>query len=345
MRTLAVAALCCLAGSASAGEQTAEQEFKNIQVLKGTPADQLDATMDAMSAALGVGCDHCHVMGERPKTPPAFEKDDKLAKRTARKMFAMMRQIDRDFFGGAEEVTCATCHHGRVTPATIPPLGAVARVKVADAPPAGVTAKALIDRWVQASGGAAAWGKLRTRVASGTIDGFGPQPASFEQRQAAPDKWSFRVSRTRGTFRQVWDGERGWMEIDGHPHPMEDVGEARRAAPLAPPLTLPTLLGDLKVAADESIGTATMHVLEGTQGRARVRLYLDAATGLLARLQVRVPTPAGDLARQLEYEDYRTVDGVKLPFVVRRDDRVLRYARIKHGAALDAATFAPPAGP
>jgi hypothetical protein len=40
-----------------------EQEFKNITVLKGTPADQLIPAMQFITASLGVECDFCHVQG------------------------------------------------------------------------------------------------------------------------------------------------------------------------------------------------------------------------------------------------------------------------------------------
>src|SRR5512139_1862228 len=39
----------------------ASEQFKNIQVLKDVPADQLIPTMQFMAASLGVGCDLCHV--------------------------------------------------------------------------------------------------------------------------------------------------------------------------------------------------------------------------------------------------------------------------------------------
>jgi Photosynthetic reaction centre cytochrome C subunit len=52
---------------------SAEQVYKNIQVLKGIPADQLMPSMQFMTSSLGVRCDHCHVEG-------AFEKDDKKPK-------------------------------------------------------------------------------------------------------------------------------------------------------------------------------------------------------------------------------------------------------------------------
>ena len=65
----------------AAGPKKAEEQFKNIQVLKGIPADQIFPTMQFITASLGVECDFCHVQG-------AFEKDDKKNKQTARKMMA-----------------------------------------------------------------------------------------------------------------------------------------------------------------------------------------------------------------------------------------------------------------
>src|SRR3954453_13745738 len=63
--------------------KTIDQQFKNIQVLKGIPADQLIPAMQFITASLGVECDFCHVQG-------AFEKDDKKPKQIARKMMEMM---------------------------------------------------------------------------------------------------------------------------------------------------------------------------------------------------------------------------------------------------------------
>ena len=89
------------------------------------PASQLDPAMDVMAAALGVNCGHCHVMAGRGQ-PAEFDKDDKQAKRTARKMIVMMQKINHEFFGGDQVVTCATCHNGRAEPRSLPPLERVA---------------------------------------------------------------------------------------------------------------------------------------------------------------------------------------------------------------------------
>ena len=91
----------------------AEEAFKNIQVLKGLPADQLFPTMQSFARSLGVQCNFCHVAD-------AFDKDDKPEKQTARKMIQMAHQINTDNFGGHMRVTCWTCHRGSHEPPSRP---------------------------------------------------------------------------------------------------------------------------------------------------------------------------------------------------------------------------------
>lgn len=93
--------------------KTAEQVFKNIQVLKGVPADQLIPTMQFIAGSLGVECDFCHVQG-------GFDKDDKKPKQIARKMMEMMFSINADNFDRHRAVTCNSCHRGSIRPQAIP---------------------------------------------------------------------------------------------------------------------------------------------------------------------------------------------------------------------------------
>jgi zinc protease len=264
-------------------------------------------------------------------------------------MVVMVQKINHDFFGGDQEVTCATCHNGRAEPRTVPPLEHVAQKEESEEkqkPPA-LTVKQLLDKWVSASGGAAAWGKLRTRSSKSTVEGFGPQPFQQETVMAAPEKLHMKLVMPNGTFEQAWDGKEGWRAFGGRSRPLDNVDEVRRQAQLAPPLTLPKLLTGLKVVADQPLDKgATAHVLDGRHGDARVRLWLDAASGLLARMTVRIPTPAGDLPQQFDFSDYRTVDGVKLPFVVKMtaggETSTVTYAEIKHNLPVGDKEFAPP---
>jgi hypothetical protein len=93
---------------ASSREERTEQKYKNIQMLKGLPASRLDSIMFAFKNSLGVDCTYCHIKNE-------FEKDDKPAKQTARKMIALTRDANAKI-GGAKRVTCYTCHRGEPRP-------------------------------------------------------------------------------------------------------------------------------------------------------------------------------------------------------------------------------------
>src|SRR5579864_3930367 len=98
--------------SVNAQEKAAQPRFKNLQVLKDIPPDQLIPAMQFISASLGVECEFCHVRD-------AFDKDDKQSKQTARRMIQMMFTIDADQFHGERAVTCYTCHRGSAKPVSI----------------------------------------------------------------------------------------------------------------------------------------------------------------------------------------------------------------------------------
>lgn len=69
-------------------QEPAGQVFKNIQVLKKTPAARLLLIMNlGYSKGLGVTCEHCHVKED-------FSKDDKRPKRCARDMQVMHGDIN-----------------------------------------------------------------------------------------------------------------------------------------------------------------------------------------------------------------------------------------------------------
>jgi hypothetical protein len=98
-----------------AGQESkpAEEVFKNIQIFKGMPASRVLAIMSiAFNAGLGVDCTHCHTAGE-------WEKEDKEAKQTARKMWLMMPKVNsliKETIGRGQ-INCTTCHRGQVKPA------------------------------------------------------------------------------------------------------------------------------------------------------------------------------------------------------------------------------------
>src|SRR5271155_2729246 len=146
------------AAGSPAGPKKAEEQFKNIQALKGIPADELIPAMQFIAASLGVECQFCHVEG-------AFEKDDKKPKQTARKMMEMMFAINKDNFDGHREVTCYSCHRGSTDPVGTPlvmaeepkpAMGEAVKPEKTEGGNAkegsGPTANQLFDRYLQAVG-------------------------------------------------------------------------------------------------------------------------------------------------------------------------------------------------
>src|SRR5262245_17031506 len=147
----------------------AEQVYKNIQTLKGSmTAGRLMIVMKMFSKSLGVDCNHCHVQGE-------FEKDDKPAKETARRMLRLTGVIAREYYNGSSPINCYTCHRGQTQPASMPPPPtntaskselASPEIKPAD-PKANVDS--ILDQYIQALGGRAALERVTTRVKTGTL--------------------------------------------------------------------------------------------------------------------------------------------------------------------------------
>ena len=89
---------------------TAAQEFKNIQVLRELPAEQLKPVMRVYQQSLGVGCDFCHMRN-------SASDDSKPQKRTARQMILMTNAINEQNFRGEQKISCYTCHRGTAHPA------------------------------------------------------------------------------------------------------------------------------------------------------------------------------------------------------------------------------------
>ena len=95
-------------------DKTVEQVYKNIQIFNGLPAAGLMRGMDFFSKSLGVDCTYCHVENE-------FEKDDKPAKQTARKMLRLTGTIYREIYEGKDSpVNCYTCHRGKTEIVSVP---------------------------------------------------------------------------------------------------------------------------------------------------------------------------------------------------------------------------------
>jgi hypothetical protein len=102
-------------------KEPAEKVFKNIQMLKGVPAERLLSIMDeGFRPALGAKCSFCH-------DPQNWASDDKDEKKAAREMMRMVQDINGKYLAsmkGLESdhpaVSCYSCHRGQEKPALSP---------------------------------------------------------------------------------------------------------------------------------------------------------------------------------------------------------------------------------
>ena len=384
--TFAVAALI---GLAFAGAQAPSQEkplmadqvFKNIQALKGIPVDDFMQTMGLMAAALQFDCSDCHVGAGTDKVDWAA---DTPRKRMARNMVNMVTTINRTNFGGRQMVTCWTCHRNRDKPLTTPIMGTIYGMPpfepddVLVQSPLGPSVQSILDKYIQASGGAQRLAGLTSIVGKGTsvsFGGFGGGGA-VEVVAKAPDKRAtiilFKEETGRGDQLRTYDGTTGWVRT-----PLNVVGEfqlvggdldgARFDAQLSFPGQIkqiltnlksgsPTTITDLPAPSSQSslqqnVTLGQNHLVDVVQGTGPrgllVTLYFDQQTGLLLRELRYGNSPIGRVPTQIDFADYRDVNGVKLPFRITyawldgRDSIVL--SEIRTNVPVDETKFGRPA--
>jgi len=335
--------------------------FKNVQALKGISVDDFLLTMGIMCAAVGSDCVGCHPAAGTDQVDWAF---DTPRKRTARRMVQMVQTINKDNFGGRQVVTCWTCHRGRDRPVMTPTLDTVYGEPTLEfddvlTPAKGVpTVDELLGKYMQAIGGEANVGRVRSFVATGKsvgYRGFGGG-GIVEVSAQAPDKRATHINfpeyPDRGLSVRTYDGRTGWIATPLAVVPKYELGGserdgARLDAMLAFPSQIKQALTDLRVGPPSTIDDKDMNVLQGNGPNGTLAtLYFDDKTNLLVRMVRHGRSPIGRVPTQVDYSDYRDVGGIKFPFrwtfawLDGRDN--FEFADVKINVPIDAARFGEP---
>ena len=355
------------AAPATAQEQTVEQVQKNIKVLTGMPQSQLIPAMNFFAASLGVRCNYCHVNNNGQWD---YASDEKEEKATARRMVKLVLDTNKSTFNGNPQVSCWTCHRARTSPPGSPNLplavptprpspvagapGGTAQASPSPAP-ALPSADDLFNKYIAAIGGQAAIDKLKSRMAKGTIVQANGNSLQFELYQVAPDKFYQNVTTPQGAFERGFNGTIGWektargvREITG-----SQLADLKAANNLFALIRLKEQFTRTRVNGKDKIGDREVYVLNGTatDGK-RQRLFFDVETGLLLRRVTYTPTMIGVIPEQVDFEDYRDVDGVKFPFSARTSAievgnpvSTRKFAEVKLNAPVDESKFNMPPAP
>jgi len=337
-------------------EKTVEQVFKNIQTLKGMPASQLYATMNFMKASLGVDCQYCHVRNAQVWD---FASDTKPAKNAARRMITMVLGVNKASFGGETAVNCYTCHHGQSRPERIP---VVLQSKAETESKSGPTSEKaplpevdqILNKYVEALGGKAAIEKTRTRLIKGTIEAHLVPNSPIEISQQAPDKIQFVITTPKAMITQGYNGAEGWVSDPRGIRPLDGSALAalKQEADFYRVLHLPERYTRMRVRGREKVRDRDVYVVVATTpDHNSERLYFDVETGLLLRSVMYIPTMIGAIPETTDYDDYRAVDGVKIPFKVHREQlqgfeaSTRTFTEIKLNVPVDETKFNKPPAP
>jgi outer membrane lipoprotein-sorting protein len=338
-------------------ELMAEDVYKNIQVLKGIPENQFLATMGFFSASIGESCEFCH---DDESSWAGYAKDN-AHKQTARKMILMMNAINQSYFGGSRKLTCYSCHRGTDFPKVTPNLAEQYSAPVVDEPEV-ITEQAagepsadqILDKYIQALGGAQRLAGITSFTAKGTYQGYAElEKSPIEITAKAPGQRVAIIHTSNGDWTTTYDGRTGWVAEPGRPMPLlELTGQFLEAAKVDADLSFPARIkqsfSQWRVGYSTTLNDREVEVVQGTSGENfPVKLYFDKESGLLVRQLRYTNSPVGLNPTEIDYSDYRDVSGVKMPFrwtTIWTDGRATtELGEIKANTQVDPGKFAKPA--
>ena len=97
----------------------------------------------------------------------------------------------------------------------------------------------------------------------------------------------------------------------------EQLGDQKLSFPLFMILKLKDQYSSLRVSGEDKIEGRDVYVLSAIRfDNKRERLYFDVENGLLRRRISYMSTIVAAIPQQTDFEDYREVEGLKLPFMI-----------------------------
>jgi zinc protease len=231
-----------------------------------------------------------------------------------------------------------------------------AETKPADAKPAAAlpTADQILDKFVQAIGGKAAVEKVTSRVSKGTFEipamGAG---GPIEMYAKAPNKNLVIINIPGfGTVQQGYNGAVAWAqeptsglrELSGG-----ELVSAKREAEFYADIKFKEMYPKMTVKGKDKVGDKEVYVIEATPSEGSpAQLYFDTQTGLLLRSDREAETPQGKMHVETYLEDYREVDGIKMPFTVKQVTPAISFTikveEVKHNVPVEDTKFNKPSG-
>jgi hypothetical protein len=182
--------------------------------------------------------------------------------------------------------------------------------------------EAILDKYVEVTGGRAAYEKVQTEVSTGTLEitSMGLSGALTSYR-AAPDKSYTVIDFTgMGKAEQGSNGEVAWSNNPGE-GPRIKQGDERTAALRTDAMHAEVHWRDFykkaELAGSEDVGGKACYkvVLTPNEGSAETRYY-DKSSNLLVKIVMPITTPDGAATAEVSLSDYRDEGGILVPHTV-----------------------------
>jgi hypothetical protein len=332
--------------------------FKNVQVLKGIPADEFMDAMGMFSSSLGYDCVSCH-SADIYKSREGFAIATPTIER-ARGMIGMVNAINRSYFAGEPRVSCFTCHHGSDRPEFVPNLALQFGELIFDpnaitiAPDRQSIVDQVFEKYLQALGGRQRLESIKSFAAKGTYEGSNTGAGSqfpLEIFVRAPNQRAQIIRGPDGENVKTYDGQGAWVAERWRPLPLMaltggNLDGARLEALAWFPASIRSAFTGWQ-SSNTRIDNQIIQILQGSRaGSVPVNFYFDTS-GLLIRIVRWNRTAIGTVPTQIDYSDYREVSGIRIPFhtvVTWTDGKdTLRLNEVAANVAIDATRFARPA--
>jgi hypothetical protein len=207
----------------------------------------------------------------------------------------------------------------------------------------------ILDKYLEATGGKAAYEKCKNRVEKGTVEIVGTGvKGELIVYTATPNKMRSVINLPGfGQIEEGINGKVAWV-IDPMRGPRLKEGEEKASAILRAALDADSdwrkYFKKAECVSEDSIdGKPCYKVVLTTNDDQVMTHYYDKTSYLLAKSEQVEKTASGDLPMELYFSDYKKVDGVLLPFKTREKadsmEFVIALDKVEHNVKVPDSRF------
>ena len=211
----------------------------------------------------------------------------------------------------------------------------------------------ILDRYEQAVGGKEAIDRITSYKMKGTFELSNlREPGTLEAWGKDPNKTLAIIDFPRiGTLKKGFDGVTRWVQTpagtvtDSSP---QEIAEMERDSEVYSAGRIKSQFESMKLENKARLSGREMNVIEGKPAKGPAeKLFFDVENGLLVRWDMARQQPKrGTVFVKVHLNDYREVDGVKVPFNVRfafeSFSFTVKVDELQHNIPIDDAVFKKP---